>query len=154
MNGCQEPDDILPHSDLEGVHFRELYAGRQLKLEGAYDKNGMYYGTHRFWNETGLVEFEAAFKEGVQISASRLFPNGRPEWKKTFKNGYFHGIHRVWHPTGQLIEALSWHEGRLNGRCRRWYVDGQLKSEQIYNKGKLEYLREWDNRGVLTVQRG
>jgi len=129
------------------MDFREINSGR-IKLEGQYDADGLYQGTHRFWDLKGKIIFEAEFTNGVQTSAKKYFPNGKLELEKHYKAGIPHGPHKAWHPGGEVKAEAFWENGKLHGLQKNYFAGGSLKSEKRYEAGVMVEAREWSLKGT------
>jgi len=128
------------------TNFKEI-ANKRIKLEGSYDSNGLYQGTHRFWNEYGRITFETEFINGMQISAKEYFPSGKIESEKHYQIGLPHGPQRKWFPGGELKIESNYVKGVMHGTQKTFYAGGSVKSEKLFEKGSLVKTTEWDIHG-------
>ena len=130
------------------TQFKEI-ENLRIKLEGQYDGEGLYQGTHRFWDGNRRIVFEAEFTDGLQTSARQFFPNGKTESEKHFKNGLPHGPQKTWHPGGEIKSEANYESGKLHGKQKKYFASGQVKSEQMYEYGNLTDSKEWSVSGEL-----
>ena len=99
--------------------------------------------------------------DGFQTADISLIPNdytgvafkcvdGKVIWLYNYKDGKLEGLCRHWHENGQLKYEYNFKDGKRDGLCRTWYEDGQLGWEDNYKDGKLEGLcRYWHENGQL-----
>jgi hypothetical protein len=60
------------------------------------------------------------------------------------------GRYRKWHANGQLRFDEMFERGTLHGRCRAWYDNGQLLCDTTYERGKLHgHSHAWLDNGEL-----
>jgi len=145
--------DTSGRSDAD-IYFREKRMDKSIKLEGSYNFDGLYYGTHRFWNEQGQIIFEAEFKDGIQRVSREFYDNGNMKFLKLFDKGIKHGKHTCWYENGKLQEESSWVNGKRHGECTKWREDGAIVYQKKFERDRLVYLREWDEQENIIAQIG
>ncbi|MEI8349860.1 MAG: DUF6745 domain-containing protein [Candidatus Omnitrophota bacterium] len=76
-------------------------------------RKGRFHGICRFWRESGLLESEEEYRDGVL-------------------EGF---VHR-WYPNGILGAKLLYSRGLRNGPSRHWDEHGELVSAKVYLRGR------------------
>ena len=98
----------IPNNATETV---DTYHANGRKRESRYFQHGELVG-YRSWAESGLVEHEYAWRDGL-------------------RDGY----ELVYHNTGDLMAAIPWSRGALNGAGKQWSRDGRLIVEWTVSEG-------------------
>lgn len=91
------------------------YRNGSKKEEGIW-KNNKWIGDYKYYYENG---------------------NLRNDWKYS-ANGKRTGVQKYYHENGQLQIEGKWANGNEAGTITEYYNDGSVKSERIYNKGKID----------------
>ena len=165
-NGQPEKVEYLNQSDKEQVGpYKEWYANGQLKASGNYVGNYDRKGTWLEFYENGNKKLEAEYTDnGRRIhnfwkeDGEQLMKNGTgtyiSENKKSFgdnvelnlveyKDYKRHGK-QTSHTNGIISEYDEYKEGRRHGFSRRYYNNGNLKSEKVFENGYEESEKEFD----------
>ena len=74
------------------------------------------------------------------------------EGKWYWKNTPFNGYSVKFHPNGQLMERISFYQGKKEGVARQWSRNGVLRVEQFYQQNKLvkKYRSWWENGNLAS----
>jgi len=81
----------------------------------------------------------------------RYFDNGKLEFQATFVNGKADGPYRAYYSTGELQEKGQYKNGILDGRGKVYYKNGKTEVEFKYIKGRLVYLKSYDEKGNVIM---
>ena len=132
------------------AEFKEI-KNHRIKLEGAYNDEGLYQGTHRFWDEQGRIKFEAEFKDGCQTRASHYFLNGKLESQLNYVTGHLHGPQKFWFPNGEIKSESNMIHGIPHGIQKVFFISSQLKTLKKYEDGSLIEAQEWNIKGGEVI---
>ncbi len=108
-------EETYSKGELRDGRFTSNFPNGQLQSESFY-KNGMEYGTSRFWYENGQLEYESYYK-----------------------NGLMHGTDKNWHENGQLKSESCYKDGLEHGTFKSWHENGQLESEYNCENGMWNF---------------
>jgi len=65
-----------------------------------------------------------------------LYKSGQKKEEVSYKNGQLHGRFKRWYSDGQKKDETSYKLGQKAGAYRAWYTNGQKKKEGTYKAGK------------------
>lgn len=106
----------------------------------------------------GIISEQLEFKEGRQNGKVYLYDSlGRLENEFQMKNGLKHGEEFIYYPSENSKEknlkmSLSWYEGKIQGRVKSWYKNGQLESEKdLNNNEKNGIAMAWYRDGSVML---
>lgn len=68
----------------------------------------------------------------------------------TYKNGKMDGVSRQWNYLGQLFFETHYRKGLTYGLDREWDENGQLRREAFLEYGFPAWEKEWDETGQLV----
>ncbi len=102
----------------------------------------------------GKPEFKCTYKDGKLDDIYKTWhENGQPEVECSFKDGAEDGIYKSWCDDGQPEVEWSFKDGKLDGIYRVWHENGQLEAECTYKDGKLDGIyKTWHENGQLEVE--
>lgn len=137
--------------------WKFFYDDGNIKLEGIY-RNDKRNGYFKEYDEKGmLVNISKYVDDILQEEAPELvkldvktdyFTNGKPKTVASYKGNIPEGIRRDYDTTGRVIAAFTYINGKIvaegiiddegikDGLWKEFYIDGQLRSEGLYNFGK------------------
>lgn len=146
--------------------FFETYADNLL-LEGSYqDIKGQIFstvsagfGVKSLFLSQGLakqIEIKNGLEEGL---VKEFFPEtGELKAEYFLKDGQKHGDETIYYPENLPKMLITWQEGKMQGKIKTWYKNGQLESERefynnkkngpssaFYLNGQLMLLEEYEN---------
>ena len=128
---------------------------------------GQYYegerdGTWLALDEQGRPWARAEFEQGVLVQGARWLDgkllacpgNSRLSFEANFPvrsrcldgNGDSHGVAIDRSDSGRVLELQTYRHGKLHGRARSWWPNGQLSDEGEYRQGKK--VGVWVSRSV------
>lgn len=127
--GPQAPENLVKE-------IRYLANGDTLSitpmLKGAV--NGVFTAFH----EGNLKKEEVTFQKGIQDGGFRKYDKeGVLVFEGRMKNGLKNGIWITWHDETQMAEQRTYVDDQADGTWTYWFIDGNLKREEIYKLGKL-----------------
>ncbi len=122
-------------------------------IEGSC-RDGTLHGNYELRGGNGQVRVVGAFSRGKR-TGSFLFwsSSGTRIAQLPFDDDIFSGTLALWYAPGarqgearQKLEA-TYVAGKLHGRKRSWYPDGQLRAEYRYDQGALVEARVFSESG-------
>jgi hypothetical protein len=121
---CQylEAEEMRAHGS-----YKEWHANGQIKIEAhiiggtadisaAAQKDWLFEGTNRVWNEKGQLLANILYSKGTLEGPSFYFyPSGEIEKKLSFKNNLLDGEIIEYHPTGNIRSKTFFKQGSKHG---------------------------------------
>lgn len=113
-------------------------------------------GLQTLYDDGKLVK-QLEFKSGEQDGRVYHYAsNGRLSSSYTLKNGDKHGEEWVYFLVSEKPKqpkiCLNWYEGKLQGRVKTWYQNGNLESEkEMYNNKKNGPSTAWYQNGAVML---
>jgi antitoxin component YwqK of YwqJK toxin-antitoxin module len=145
--------------------IREYDMHNKLRAEYSY-KNGRLEGYCREYYENGRVASQKHYKDGKRDGLSRLYSeNGRLEMESIYEAGRFisgrefdkkgrplEGVVEERYPDGSLFVEANYKDGERHGPTLVYYEDGTLRTESVYQQGRLVSEREFAEDGKLISE--
>ena len=101
-------------------------------------QHGKANGLSRGWYETGQLEVEEAFSEGISHGLrTRWHTSGQKRSETQIARGKLEGRHTEWHDNGQKAVEMSLTDGQADGSAEAWHPSGALKSRTHFQAGKI-----------------
>lgn len=129
---------------------------RRLQIEANYIANKLN-GVYKKYSIDGYLNLECNYKDGIlDGSYSAYFPNGQKKLERYYTNGKKHGQNLRWYmKKGRYTKILeaTYINGILDGECKKWHSNGQLKFQGNYILGKqVDIHRHWHSNGTLELE--
>jgi len=165
------PDQVAPFTGKAAGYFGDGKLHRRIDFQ-----NGKEHGITKSWYQSGTVESEGRYTEGlsdslwtwydrdgnkrVQVTFDRgkkigmekqWYPNGQEKFVTTYSNdGKQNGTHSGWFENGQMKFTTSYANGLRDSLYVAWYKDGQKRSEATYKNGKIVgTVTQWQENGKV-----
>jgi antitoxin component YwqK of YwqJK toxin-antitoxin module len=111
------------------------YKNGKKREEGTW-KNNRWTGDYKYYYENGNI---------------------RNEWKYN-NSGKRTGVQKYYHENGQLMIEGKWNNGQEAGTIVEYYDDGSVKSERVFNNGKInkaitKNFKPKEKAGKVTVRK-
>ena len=138
---------ILPWSQsYEPSEWRRIYS----------NKNGLYNGwAVKVFSDTEHKYRYTKFEEGLSTWQIGYFDNGDLGHDFHMKDGKNYGSQRMWHKGGTLYIDTYFLEGAVqHGKQLRWYGNGVLARDALYDNNQLVFEVEFDLEGNPTKKTG
>lgn len=153
--GGEEPPlaaTLIPFQDDETLQRAEERNAEGAVLSEGLVKNGVKHGSWIYYNATGIVtgleSYELGVKEGVTM---QFDAQGNLEKKIFYHQNEFHG-EVVSYERNKVTEIRPYSYGVLQGLVRKFYTNGKIMEESLFNNGKLDGIAKWyDQEGNLTI---
>ena len=120
----------------DGVLFENFANGaRKVAIEVHHGKAD---GLSRGWFESGQLEVEEHFAEGISHGLrTRWHPNGQKKSETQIAHGKLEGRYIEWHNNGQRAIEMILEDSQPNGLAEAWHPSGALKSRTQFVTGKI-----------------
>lgn len=105
-----------------------------------------YYPSGRLFKEYTLINNKL---EGIGI---HYYGNGHISTRTHYKNGEFNGLREGFYPNGNPHFKANFVNGYPQGKVKWWDNNGNIKMEEVWDKGKTIEMRAWDDYGRLTCE--
>ncbi|MCD4746537.1 MAG: hypothetical protein K8R58_09570, partial [Bacteroidales bacterium] len=144
-------------SNLKQGKWIYFYENENIRKEGTY-KNDLKHGYFKEYTEDGNLISTTKYVDGIKqedvAELARLeiktdyYPDGKVKIVASYKNDIPEGIRREYSQEGDIVKSYVFkngdivgdgiidEEGIRDGHWEEFYIDGTLKSEGLYNKGK------------------
>ncbi len=123
--------------------------GRYAKSKGSYkngEKNGKWtfissydnYGMSDKWAKVSeFITFNKFYENGTEIYPDGehkiyFLPSKKIQATYQFSNNYKSGIWSTYHPSGQILETITYKNGKPVGNHIIYNADGSIKSKKFY----------------------
>lgn len=114
--------------------------------------NDKFHGICKTWFESGKVQSEERYNNGVLELSEEHYENGLLSTKYSMRNNRRHGEHLEWYPDGKIKIRLYYNNGFLDGLTQSWYPNGILKAQAVYRMDKLHgSAKSWHDNGILDL---
>lgn len=149
-------------------HIQDYYASGKPQMDGyASDTlDGVRFGAHKFYWETGDLWREGNMKLGVKDGLWTTYHiGGQKSEQGRFDLGRRQGEWNFWYPEGERQEQRYYVAGAMAGHCRKWFVSGELAAETTrftdssvtewtyyFKRGKISARQMLDDRGKPSVR--
>jgi antitoxin component YwqK of YwqJK toxin-antitoxin module len=92
--------------------------------------------------DRSLEEFHTQHppKTGVWV---RLYPNGSPKARQSYRDGLLHGISQFFSPSGNLLAQSAFRSGKRIGTTKQYYQSGAVYSLQFWEEGQKIGVHEF-----------
>jgi len=90
--------------------------------------------------------------KGTSLSETVGYHKNRQVWfRYPLFEGQFHGLCRTWYDNGQLRSEENYERGDITGIKREWYSTGRIKCMAKYFRGFLDGITTyWDEDGKIS----
>ena len=96
-----------------------------------------YTGVLENYNEKGVVDARAEFKNGVMDGYSKLYyPSGKLLSEVNFKNDKEEGLMKAYYENGKLQGEATYKNGQLDGVAKLYDENGKVVEEATFKNGK------------------
>ena len=115
-------------------------------------KHGILHGISRRYSANSIIQEDYTFKNGRKEGFQFIhFPSGAINKKLFYKNGYITGANQIFYLDGQLLQEFFFdNQGKRDSIWRKYYPNGKVKEEIIYNHGSLvKPAVRFDDRGII-----
>ncbi|MCJ8289096.1 MAG: toxin-antitoxin system YwqK family antitoxin [Crocinitomicaceae bacterium] len=116
--------------------------------------DGKRNGTHKFWDENGLLKAQGTYKDGEEYTGKKFYENGQVSWESTSTPGVGHNSINTWYEDGTSKGELTFKKGLPDGVMKSWYENGQLEHKGSYELGdRIGVHTYWYNDGRLKSEK-
>ncbi len=148
--------------DEESPQFHEYYEKGKLIHAKYYDENNLLVSVVQKGNglqtcyQKGVLHRQFEMKDGERKGKVYCYNlDGRLEREYSEINGDKHGEEWLFDTTSEEKKPkvyLSWYEGKIQGRVKTWYPNGQLECEkQMHDNKKNGLLTAWYLDGTVMM---
>ena len=100
-----------------------------------------YTGVVESYNEKGVLEAKAEFKDGKMNGFSKLYyPNGKLASEASFKDNIQVGVQKDYYENGKVKYEFSYKNGQMDGVAKEYYPSGKIKIEEPKERSAWYYL--------------
>ena len=121
----------------------DKYENQQFKMIGQYSK-GLKTGTWEYYKDNGQITEKSDFYNGKLDDKNILLES------KNYKQGKFDGIYEIFRNKRVVINKGLYKNGAKSGKWIEQYDKDNIKSEMVYENGKLISHKEWDTNNKIT----
>ena len=146
---------------LDKVDFHQLEERAERGELGRIDRTYFLDGApYTGWSLQVFPETEhryryARYEEGMVVWQIGYYENGDLDLDFHTKNGRNKGSQRMWFEGGKPYIDTHFLEGGIqHGQQLRWYQDGTLARDAVYEYGELVYEVLFDKSGQITERKG
>jgi len=172
-NGQISSEEQWKNGKRNGVS-REWFDNGQLKHEVRF-KEGQRNGLSKYWYKNGQLRSEGNWNNWNRNGVFKTwYENGQLQSERHFAKDERNGIQKGWYENGNLkfeynakadgneseslvnslydnskteLGVVLSEKGNLDGMYREWHVDGKIKIELNFQKGKINKITCWDEDG-------
>ncbi len=133
-NGNITGEGIFKEDGTKDGHWKEYYAGHELKSEGEY-KDGKQAGEWKFYYQSGKLEQAGKFSNSGKILGTWkwYYDNGQLLREEEHQNGVKDGLHTEYDENGKIVEQGDYLNGQEDGP---WFsVSGDYLERGTYRDG-------------------
>lgn len=131
--------------------------GGSADIDTAAEKTYLFNGCSRAWNDKNNLVAEISYLDGVLEGVSVYYhPNGAV-WKlEPCKNGKIQGTYFTYLENGTLFQSTEYVAGLKHGSSKRYWSDGKLSTDEIYDNGYLKSGRYFDQceKTICCIENG
>jgi len=113
-------------------------------------RNDTLHGESLFYHNNGKLHWKVLFEKGMKNGKVKYFDeNGFLFQISNFKENQLHGDSKTYFPNGNMETKMFYHYGELNGKFYSYFKHGKIKTEAIYDHGKLIDFNLNDEDGLV-----
>jgi antitoxin component YwqK of YwqJK toxin-antitoxin module len=135
----------------DGIYTRYFHNGKKSAEVTFIDGNS---GGYKLWYEDGTLQAEKSDSAGMQ-KIVRYHSNGQKKAEQFFVKGTINqGASKTWYDNGQIETEMVFEKGKLQGPFKSWHRDGKVSIEGIYEAGDMngEWKMYFENGNLTSVE--